>query len=210
MGKLFKKDDFDYFEYFHSAAVSATKAGELLQNCVSSFNPSLVGEWMQQMHSIENSADTAKHQMIERLAHEFMTPIEREDIILLAQDLDNVVDSIDEVLRRMYMFHMKAIRPEALKFAELICKCCKVLELVLTEFHNFKSSKTIYKSLIEVNSLESDGDVLYSESVRELFSGSASARDELIWLNIFEEFEECLDSCEDVADTLESIIIKNT
>ena len=162
------------------------------------------------MHSIENSADTAKHQMIERLAHEFMTPIEREDIILLAQDLDNVVDSIDEVLRRMYMFHMKAIRPEALKFAELICKCCKVLELVLTEFHNFKSSKTIYKSLIEVNSLESDGDVLYSESVRELFSGSASARDELIWLNIFEEFEECLDSCEDVADTLESIIIKNT
>ena len=100
--------------------------------------------------------------------------------------------------------------PEAKQFASLITKCCHALLATIEEFRHFKKSQTIGKHIIEVNTLESDGDTLHAECIRKLFCGSEDALSIIAWMTLFEGFEECLDACEDAVDVIESVIMKNT
>ena len=80
----------------------------------------------------------------------------------------------------------------------------------IEEFRHFKKSQTIGKHIIEVNTLESDGDTLHAECIRKLFCGNEDALTIVAWMTLFEGFEECLDACEDAVDVIESVIMKNT
>lgn len=205
-----RKKGYDYFEYFCASARYACQAAEHLEKSLANFAPETCREKLEVMHHIENAADGFRHDMTQVLAHEFIAPIEREDIIELAQDLDNVVDAIDDVMRRVYMFNVQSIRPEAKQFSALITKCCHALLETIEEFRHFKKSQTIGKHIIEVNTLESDGDTLHAECIRKLFCGNEDALAIVAWMTLFEGFEECLDACEDAVDVIESVIMKNT
>lgn len=204
------KKDTDYFEYFRRSAEYASKAAALLDEIIRTYNKASFREKVDMMHDLEHEADANRHSMIEQLAKEFIPPIEREDIVSLAQELDNVVDSIDDVVQRVYMFDIETIRPEAIQFTELIIRCCSALEEAVTEFRNFKSSKTLKEKLIRVNTLESEGDALHSESVRKLFIEHSDPRETLIWMKIYDGCEDCLDACEDAVDIIESVIMANS
>lgn len=151
-----------------------------------------------------------KHELMKNLAKEFITPIEREDIVTLAQMIDDVTDSIEDVLQKMYIFNVIKLRPEALEFTNLITDCCKMLVEVMAEFNNFKKSKTIIKSIVEINALEEKGDVLYLESVRKLYVESTDAVELMVWTTIFDAFEKTCDAIEHVANAVESVIMKNS
>ena len=91
----------------------------------------------------------------------------------------------------------------------MLCSSATFKETI-SEFRNFKSSKTIKEKLVEVNTLESDGDHLYTELVHELFCGEKDTLKLITWLKIYDDLEACLDYCEDAADIIESVIMKNT
>ena len=205
-----RKKGYDYFEYFCASARYACQAAEHLEKSLANFAPEACREKLAVMHHSENAADGFRHDRTQVLSHVVIAPIEREDIIELAQDLDNVVDAIDDVMRRIYMFNVQTIRPEAKQFASLITKCCHALLATIEEFRHFKKSQTIGKHIIEVNTLESDGDTLHAECIRKLFCGSEDALSIIAWMTLFEGFEECLDACEDAVDVIESVIMKNT
>ena len=205
-----RKKDFDYFDYFCTCADLICEAAAYLNQSMIEFSHSSFFEKVNVMHDIENKADSEKHVMTQQLLHEFIPPIEREDIIALAQQLDNVVDDIEDTMRRVYMFDVKEIRPEALKFTDLIVRCGESLKEVLQEFRNFKNSKSIRDMIVKVNTLESEGDVLHAECFHALFSSNVDTRTLLVWTNILEDFEMCLDACEDAVDIIESVIMKNT
>lgn len=207
---LNKKKDTDYFEHFRMSAEYASSAAEYLDEILKGFNKESFHDQVTEMHAIEHKADANRHEMIEKLAKEFIPPIEREDIVALAQELDNVVDTIDEVVQFLYMFDVSEIRPDALVFSELIIRSCNALLEAVTEFRRFRSSKTLKGKLIAVNTLESEGDALHSESVLKLFKENAEAKMTLIWLKIYDAFEKCLDACEDAVDIIESVIMKNS
>ena len=204
------RKDFDYFQYFCDCAGAACEAANYLYASLCSYERDGFCEKVSAMHQIENRADSAKHEMTQCLAHEFITPIEREDIIALAQELDNVVDAIDDTMRRIYMFNLDHIHPGVLDFAKLIIDCCAELSAAVAEFKNFKSSKIIREKIVAVNTLEYEGDQLHAQCFRELFSGNADTRALLIWTTVFEDLETCLDNCEDAVDIIESVIMKNS
>ncbi len=204
------KKDFDYFAYFREVAGIVTEASEFLDKIMSEFDYNTFSEKMDEMHKIENRADAAKHVMVEHLSHEFITPIEREDIIALSQEIDNVVDCIDDVVRWIYMYNVKTIRPETLDFTALISKQCMALKSTIDEFENFKSTKLIKDMIVEVNNIENKGDALHAKSIRNLYSDGTSDRDIIIWSNILEGLEKCLDAAEDCVDIIESVIMKNS
>lgn len=204
------KKETDYFEYFRRSAEYASKAATLLDEIFRTYNKDNFRQRVDQMHELEHEADANRHGMVEQLAKEFIPPIEREDILSLAQEMDNVVDAIDDVVLRVYMFDVNAIRPEALQFTELIIRCCSALQAAVTEFRNFKSSKTLKEKLIKVNTLESEGDALHSESVRRLFIEHSDPMETLIWMKIYDGCEDCLDACEDAVDIIESVIMANS
>ncbi len=198
-----------YFESLIEGAEFSLKAAQMLDDVLRDFAPSALRENIVKMHEIEHGADIAKHKMMSKLAKEFITPIDREDIIRLAQGIDDVTDAIEDILLRAHMFNIKIIEPEAHEFTEMIVDCCKVQMELLKEFENFHKSTIIYDLIVSVNDLEEKADKLYTESVHTLFSSTSDPVMLIAWNELFNRFEKCCDALEHVANIVESVIMKN-
>ena len=208
MAKM-RKRDYDYFDYFISCAQMALDAAKYLDEVFNNFRQEIIVENVDTMHRIENDADKIKHEMLEHLAREFMPPIEREDVVALAQQMDNVVDSIEDVMRRFYMYDITALRSDTTQLSALIVRCCDSLLNVAREFPQFKK-KDLRSLIIAVNTIESEGDRLHSACMRKLFTDGTDLREVTVWMTMYDCLENCLDACEDAADIIESIIMKNS
>ncbi len=205
-----RKKNEDYFEVFVKLADYSCQAADLLNAIMNRFNPAEIHGKMQELHSIEHSGDTERHGMIRKLSKEFITPIEREDIMALADAIDDVTDTIEDVVMRMYMLNIKSVKEHAQKMTAIIVKCCYALKQALQEFHNFRKSQTLHNLIIEVNVLEEDGDKLFTEALRHLYVNCTDPIEVIAWDQTFHYLENCCDACEEVANVIESIILKNT
>ncbi|MDR0951407.1 MAG: DUF47 family protein [Oscillospiraceae bacterium] len=205
-----KRNEADYYEYFCKSAKYAHRAAKYLDGLLRNYKKEELYNQTQEMRQLEHEADAVRHEMIAVLAKEFLPPIEREDIVALAQELDNVVDMVDEVVQFLYMYDVDEIRLDALVFSELIIRCTDALHEAVSEFRNFRKSRSLKDLLIMVNTLESEGDALYAKSIRALFQERADAMTILTWTKLFDAFEDCLDACEDTVDIIESVIMKNS
>ncbi len=204
-----RKKGYDYYGMFISMAEHACNMSESLQDIVKDFNIEELPSEMVELHKIEHAADAETHEMMENLAKEFLPPIEREDIIVLTQQLDDVVDSIEDILLRLYMYNVREIRDEAMEFMDIIVRCCKEIRRMMEEFPSFRKSNKIHEYIVEINHLEEEGDELYIEAIRKLYVEHGDVMNIIIWTQIFQCFEDCCDVCEDVSETVESIIMKN-
>jgi predicted phosphate transport protein (TIGR00153 family) len=184
-----KRREVNYFNIFVELVNYSCKAANLLNEVMNNYNPDKLQDKMKEMHEIEHSADEARHVMIKKLAREFITPIEREDIMALADSIDNVTDSIDDVLMHMYIRNVKTVRDYAIKMSEVIVKCCDTLKLALSEFHNFRKSKNIHQLIIEVNRLEEIGDKYFREALRELYVNSDDFKEIAAWDRTYDFLE---------------------
>lgn len=204
------KRDFNYFEAFVQLVDYSCQSAEILDTSLKRFDHQGLAEMMTNLHGIEHAADMGKHDMMNRLAREFISPIEREDIIELGQEIDNVTDSIEDVLMGIYMYNIQVIRPEALDFVDVIVQCCNALKKTMEDFQNFRKSTTIHDSIVEINRLEEVGDRLYTEAVRSLYLNCQDPIETVSWTEIFDRLESCCDACEHVANVVESVVMKNT
>ncbi|HPJ76863.1 MAG TPA: DUF47 family protein [Clostridia bacterium] len=207
---MFNKKDFDYYQKFVELVEYNCRAADLLCEIVYNYDLKKAQTMLKSMHDVEHEADMQKHTLVNKLIKEFITPIDREDIINLSQEIDDVTDNIEDVLIKIYMYNIKTIRKGALDFTDIIKRCCEALRKTFIEFHNFSRSKTIKGLIIEVNDLEEEGDKLFVESMNELFASDADAVEKLVWKSIFENLEKCCDSCEHVANIVETTIMKNS
>ena len=120
-----KKQDQFYFDNFVECTDCALRAARLLQDTMKNFDPAKIKEDMDKMHDIEHEADTKKHEMLGVLMKAFMTPIEREDIMLLSSCLDEVTDKIEDVVLRMYCNNIHYILPAAIDMARIVVDSCE-------------------------------------------------------------------------------------
>jgi len=199
-----------YYTNFVEGVGFSCQAASMLHESLQCYDHTKIHDRMMEMHNIEHTADYAKHEMMEHLMKEFITPIEREDIISLSQNIDDVTDSVEDVIMRAYMFNIKSIKPEALAFSKLIVSCCCALKIMMEEFHNFRKSSTIHGLIVEINRIEEEADKLYTEAVRNLYVASSDPVEIIVWTEMFNCLEKCCDECEDVANVVESIIMKNS
>lgn len=205
-----RKNEYNYFDAFSNLSKYSYNLAVMLHETLSSFNPNNIEEKVKAAHEIEHNADLAKHDIMNRLVKEFLPPIEREDITSLTQEIDDVTDSVEDVLIYVDMFNIQKIRPEILKFTELLVSCCKAMDDVLEEFKNWKNSKKLHSLIIEINRLEEVGDALYVDSMRNLYHTSKDPIELMCWTEILHRLERCADNCEDVANIIEGIIMKNS
>ncbi len=205
-----KKENNYYFESFAKGIAFANQAAALLQEVFASFDAKNVKAHLDEMHTIEHTADGVKHEMRERLMKEFLPPIEREDIMELSHTIDDVIDSIEDILCGMYMYNITALRPEARSFADVISRCCAAMTEMMAEFSNYKKSATIQSKIVEVNGLEEEGDRLYVEAMHRLYAQEKDPVQIVAWTKLYGRLEKVCDSCEDVADMVEQVIMKNS
>lgn len=205
-----RKNDAFYFDSFSECGKLACQAARLLADTMRDFDPDRIEEAMESMHAIEQAADERKHDVLDALVTAFVTPIEREDIAVLSDYLDTVVDRIEGVLLRLYFDNIREIRPDALKMVEMIERACDEMGKLLGELPQFKRSKALREHVININSIEEEADHVYIASMRELHTGCDDPLQVFTWHEAYTFLEYCVDSVEHVADTVDSIVMKNS
>ncbi len=200
----------NYFLMLYDLTDYCVKSSEFLSKSIRDLNTDNIKEKVEDAHKIEHSADVAQHELITKLSKEFLTPIEREDIVLLAQNIDNVTDRVESVFLHFYMYSVDEVMPVTFEFCDLIYKSCLALKELMDEFQHFRKSDKINDIIIKLNDLESEGDTLYTETVHKLYSEEHDAIHVIKWTNILSHFEKCLDSCETVAGIVKRVIMANS
>ncbi len=205
-----KKQDSYYFENFVSCVDYASQAAQLLLDVMRNYRPESLPEQMDAMHALEHSADTLKHELLNSLVKAFITPIEREDIIQISQNIDEITDKIEDVLIRIYYNHVQTIRPDALELTETVIKCCGEVKALMDEFADFKHSKLLRDHIIRINTLEEEADKRYISCMYQLHGACRDPIEIIAWREIYTYLEKCADACEHVADVVESAVMKNS
>ena len=203
-----KKEEF-YFKNLNSCVEISYEAAKLLMDVTKNFEQEKIGKKLDEMHELEQKADSKKHKMMEALSTAFITPIEREDLIALSHCLDDITDSIEDVLLQIYMCNVSKIRKDVFPMIELLLECIKELGQVLNELPEFKHSKAISKYIINVNDIEEKGDKLFIKNMHNLHKED-DVRTIIEWRKIYECLENCMDSCEHAADIVSTVIMKNS
>ena len=204
------KSDKFYFENFVSETELSKQAAMYLVECLENYSPDRIENMLTEMHAIEHNADKKKHEMNEALAKAFVTPVDREDLDMLSQNLDEVTDTIEEVLQKFYIYDIRTVKPAAIEFAKHLVRSCELMCELMVEFENFKKSKKIRSLIVALNDVEEECDRLYLTSMRELTQSGADALEIISWRKIYDSLEACADACEHVSECVGSVIMKNT
>lgn len=204
-----KTDDF-YFDNFVQGISVSCDAARLLREILLNFDVDHLPAQQKAIHLLEHKGDEVRHTLVAEVAHAFITPLERDDLITLSQSIDNVTDTIEDILLQIYITGISQIRSDALVFAELLLKCTEATRQMLQEFRNFKKSKKLNEFIILINHVEEEGDDMYVSCMRRIHTELKDPMQVLAWREVYNFFEKCFDACEDVADIVESITIDNT
>lgn len=200
----------DYFKMLAAAAEFSCDAARQVAAVISKFQSSDVKAMADQLHEIEHDADRAHHNLMENLSTEFITPIEREDIVALGDALDDVVDDLEDIVLRFYIFNVSELRPESNDFAQILVKQTESLLTLMKSFKDFKHPKRLKPLIVEINNYEEQGDTIYFGAIHRLYTEEASPVDILRWTEIFRRMESCCDDIEDVAQLVEKVMLKNS
>jgi predicted phosphate transport protein (TIGR00153 family) len=202
--RFFPQDE-NFFELFRKQGALAREGCEQLHEMMTRFDD--LDERARRLKEVEHQGDLVTHEIFERLNRTFITPLEREDIHALASGLDDVLDSVEAIGSRIVMFHIKAATPEAIELSRILVDCGVQLERAVEHLKDFKN---LMAFTIELNRLENEADQISRQVVADLFSGNHEFLDVLRWKEIYGRLESAADQCEDVANTIEAIVIKNS
>jgi predicted phosphate transport protein (TIGR00153 family) len=203
--RLIPKDD-KYFDTFDQLASHIAEAAQALVEMLSDEG----GEYARhsaRIKVIEHACDELTHSISKRLNQSFITPFDREDIYMLSGALDDIVDLIDDVARAMVMYDVRESTPYARQFADVIARMAAQLNELVPMLE--RPGGGVTPRLVEMHSLENEGDDIYHAALGELFRAASDPLTVIKWKDIYEKLEAAIDRCENVANIIESVIIKN-
>ncbi len=199
-----------YFDSFPELAHFSVECGEHILEFMKNFDHEKLWDIKSSVHEIEHAADKKKHATTEKLMEEFITPIDREDILSLLTMIDDITDAVEELSLKLYLYDFKELPPDAIEFMELTLKSLRATEEALKNFPHFLNKEIIFPALKAVIRLEEDSDTEYISDVSALYR-----RTDLDALTIYkyEAFytmlEEMSDKCREVCRFVQTIIYKN-
>ena len=205
-----KKEEFNYFDEFAKSAKLATEAIGELKNYILNFNKENSEEEMKKIHEIENKADKNLHELKNYLLRDFLPPIDREDILEIANKIDDFIDDIDEIVIDLNIYNISEITSEIKELIELLENATKILYDLIIEFKNFKKIQEIKQKVVEVNKIEEQADKIYEKAIKQLYKEETNAIKIMKLSNIYEIIENGFDSCELIADLIDDVLLKNS
>jgi len=204
---LFPKE-IDFFEIFDLAASNVTKAASLFFNLMLSENFDNVEAKGKEIYELEQEGDILTHEIIKKLNKTFVTPIDREDLYALASSLDDIVDLIWAATERLMVFKLKEPTKEVMEMAKDLLMTTEVVQKAIKKLKEKKYSH-MQEYCIEINRLENRIDRVFRDALGKLFEEVKDCIFIIKWKEIYEHLEDASDRCEDVANVLEAIVLKN-
>jgi uncharacterized protein len=195
----------EFFRLFSDASGNAIEIAQALVRLLEEF-PHADGDLLRDIKELEHEGDRLTRELVDLLNRTFVTPFDRDDIYQLASAIDDVCDHVDEAAGDIAGYGVTAIRPRAREQGQVILRSAQKLHEAVACLEGFKDAG---KQLHELRDLEDEGDRLNRDAVSELFTSGEDALDVIRWKDIHEQLEEAVDACENAADVLEAILVKN-
>ncbi|MCM2264369.1 MAG: DUF47 family protein [Desulfuromonadales bacterium] len=201
---LIPKDE-KFFVMFKEMTTTIIEGAQLLKDMMDRFEDPALSQRM--IKDVEHKADHLTHEIIKKLNKSFVTPLDREDIYALSAALDDILDLIDASAQRIVMYNVDKTTQEAKELAFLILKSCQTLDKAVALLGG--KLEPIAEYCMEVNSLENEADRVCREAISRLFDEEKDPIQLIKWKEIYETLERATDKCEDAANILESVVVKN-
>ncbi len=198
--------EFSFFDLLEQQVAQAIEAATLFKEVMA--KGTIDAASLNRMQEIEHRGDDAAHQVIDRLNRTFITPFDREDIFALAKEMDDIIDIIHTVVGRIRVYRLSGVDKNLVQFAGLIGESVQALARAVRGLRNMKDAKSVHEACVEAHRLENVGDQLRDTVLAELFE---TEKDPILVIKkkeIYEDAETALDICEDVANVIESILVK--
>ena len=205
LSQIFAPKEREFFDLFEEAANNGTRAASLLEEMLRDFPESAT--LARDILVCEQDGDRITHDIVHRLNQTFVTPIDREDILELVKALDDVVDLTEEVADFLVLYKIEAPMEQAQRLAHILHEACKLVEEAMPRIRAFDD---ISHYVVEIHRLENDGDRLERQALASLFERAVDPMMVIRWKDIFERLEQAVDATENVANTLQGIVLKNS
>ena len=203
------KDKKVFFPLFEQAANNVVVMATILVEAVNITDTVTREEMIRQIDKLEHKGDEITHQLYLELGKNFITPFDREDIHALASAIDDVADNIQGAANRMSLYCIDDFNQHIKKLSELILQASTDLEKAIRELKDLKNVRNIADSCIRINSIENQADHVFDRAVADLFLYETDAIRLIKYKEILSSLETATDMCEDAADVMESILVKN-
>jgi predicted phosphate transport protein (TIGR00153 family) len=195
-----------FYHLFLKQVEIISEASRLLLEGVRGGNARLAGA-ATEINVLEHRGDEVIHELFTRLNQTFITPIDPEDIHNLSSALDNVLDGVEDTAHRLVSYRIDPVPAPMVKLSEIVASCAKALKMA---FEALENSGPIMEHCIEINRLENEADLIGRASVVDLFDKEKDPITLIKLKEVYEFFEDTIDSCEDVADVLQNVVVKNS
>jgi uncharacterized protein len=195
----------EFFDLYSQASANAIAISRGLIGLLDSF-PDGADERLRDVKELEHNGDRLTHEVVDLLNRTFVTPFDRDDMYRLAGALDDICDHVDEAAGNVVGYGVERIREPASQLANVIVRAATKLDEAVGRLEGFKDSR---RQLIELRELEDEGDRITRDAVSELFRSGDDPLVVIRWKDIYERLEEAIDACENAADVLEAILVKN-
>lgn len=207
MIRLFPREE-TFLPQFARAAEIILEAARVLDSMAA--GPVNDGDRAAQIKRLEHQGDQIAHETFDLLNRTWITPIDREDIHALVRTLDDVLDFIDAAAARIVLYRISATTPELKKITAIIVQSAISIQKAMGLLSDLKNSRQILDACVEINRLENEADTVAQLAIGKLFAESKDPIEVMKWKEIYDIVEGATDRCEDVANTLEAIVIKST
>jgi len=204
--RLFPKQE-NFFDYFEELADKIEEGGRLFLEMTEAhdYSESKVAK----LKEVEHEADIITHRTYEKMHTTFLTPLDREDIYSLVNKMDSIMDVIEATAIRIHLYKVKKIDDQIIKQAKILNQAITKVKDIIHAMRNMKNSKMILDGCVEINTLENAGDVVLRTIMANLFENEKDAIELIKWKDIFYLLEEGIDTCEDVSNIVEGIVLKH-
>jgi predicted phosphate transport protein (TIGR00153 family) len=200
--RFFPRDE-QFFDLFRQVSDEIRAAARIFEELLAVDPPD--PQKIDSIKDAEHRCDTLTHDTIQRLHRTFVTPFDREDLYAMATALDTVMDSIDHAAALIRMYRIDQIRSPARELAHIVSMSADRMHLALEAL---AAQKPVHPHAVEINRLENEADHVYQEAIRALFESEADPILIIKWKEMYDNLEVITDRCEDVANVIESVVVK--
>lgn len=197
-----------FFNFFEEAAATLVKCAEAYSDALKDY--SRRDEYIGKIREYEHECDFIVHRTLKKLDTTFITPFDREDIQSLMKAMDDVIDEIDAASKRLTLYQIREPSPWLMKQTDILCRATKLVAKAVSRLRNLRKPNGLHDDLVEIHRLENMGDDNNHSAVADLYANTTDAIHAMKWKEIYDLTERAIDCCEDIANTIEAIVLKNT
>jgi len=206
---FFQPKDKVFFSLFEKATANLIEISNALVEMVNTSSIVRRKELIREIERLEHVGDSITHETFRELSANFITPFDREDIHALISAIDDIADYIHGSSKRIDIYKLEKMTPSIIKLAELIQKSSEELHNAVAELRNMKNINKIKEACVRINSIENHADDIFDMEIAKLFEEEKNAIEIIKMKEVLYALETATDMCEDAANVLESILVKN-